>query len=104
MTALIYCPFPDKESAEAIGTTLLDEGLVGCINIGGPIRSLYAWAGERGEGEETPAILKTDAALLRTAIARLEVLHPYESPAIAGWPCEAGAATREWLAGLNEGK
>ena len=58
----------------------------------------------RSKGALVDADFERIAALLRTAIARLEVLHPYKSPAIVGWPCEAGAATREWLAGLNEGK
>ena len=102
MTALIYCPFPDQETAENIGAILLDEGLIGCINIGAPIRSLFAWDGERGEGIEVTALLKTNALLLDRAVARLESLHPYDAPAILGWNCDAaGAATQEWLDGIG---
>ena len=102
MTALIYCAFPDRETAEKIGSTLLDEGLIGCINIGGPIRSLFAWDGERGEGTEVPSLLKTNARLLDKAVARLESLHPYDAPAILGWNCDAaGAATHAWLDGIG---
>ena len=101
MSALIYCPFPDPASARKVGQTLLDEGLIGCINIGGSISSLFEWAGERSEGEECPVILKTDAALLDQAVARLEDLHPYDSPAVLGWPCIASPGTREWLARLR---
>jgi periplasmic divalent cation tolerance protein len=101
VTALVYCPFPDTQSAEQVGAVLLDEGLIGCINIGASIRSLFAWQGERGEGEEIPALLKTDAMLLERAIARLEALHPYDAPAIMGWRCDAaGSATQAWLGGL----
>lgn len=103
MTALIYCPFPDAESAEAAGKALLDEGLIGCINIGAPIRSLFIWDGKSGSGEECPALFKTDAALLERTIARLEDLHPYDAPAIMGWPCVAGTAARTWLEGLHKG-
>ena len=103
MTALVYCPFPDAETAQRIGGQLLDEGLIACINIGGSITSLYVWAEERGSSEEIPALLKTDVSLLDQAIARLETLHPYESPAILGWPCQAGAATRSWLGELATG-
>lgn len=104
MSALIYCPFPDSAAAERIGGQLLDEGLIACINIGGPIRSLFAWQGERGASEECPALLKTHASLLHKAMNRLEVLHPYDSPAILGWPCKAGVATGAWLAGLDTGR
>lgn len=101
MTALIYCPFPDSDSAEQAGATLLDEGMIACINIGGPIRSLFAWRGERSEGTEIPALFKTDSALLASTIERLEGLHPYDAPAIVGWHCDAaGSATRAWLGGL----
>ncbi|MBX7501283.1 divalent-cation tolerance protein CutA [Qipengyuania mesophila] len=101
MTALIYCPFPDAASAETIGRTLIDERLIACINIGGPVRSIFAWKGAVDEGEEVPCLLKTTARLLERAIARLEVLHPYEAPAITGWHCDAaGAATQAWLDAL----
>ena len=103
MSALIYCPFPDTGTAHAIGRQLLGEGLIGCINIGSSISSLFIWDGEAGSAEEVPALLKTDERLLVRAIARLEDLHPYDSPAILGWPCQAGAATRDWLGGLAEG-
>lgn len=102
MTALIYAPFPDAATAERIGGQLLDEGLIGCINIGGPIRSLFVWQGTRGEAEEVPALLKTGAALLEAAVARLEELHPYDAPAISGWRCDvSGAATQAWLGELT---
>lgn len=101
MTALIYCPFPDEASARRVGSALLDEGLIGCINIGGGVTSLFAWQGERGESAEVAALCKTDAGLLEQAIARLEALHPYETPAVLGWPCAAGEAAREWLGALS---
>ena len=102
MTALIYCPFPDEDSALAIGRTLVDEKLVACINVGGSMRSIFSWEGTTGEGLEVAALLKTDSALLARAISRLEALHPYESPAILGWHCDvAAAATQAWLGGLD---
>lgn len=101
MTALIYCPFPDEASAETIGRALIEEGLIGCINIGGPIRSIFAWGGAIDEGTEIPCLLKTSTAKLEQAVARLESLHPYDAPAIMGWRCDvAGAATQAWLDAL----
>ncbi|MBA4763936.1 divalent-cation tolerance protein CutA [Qipengyuania huizhouensis] len=103
MSALIYCPFPDTQSARKIGEQLLDEGLIGCINVGGPIQSLFIWGGEKGEGEEYPALLKTDEDLLELAISRLEELHPYDAPAVLGWQCVAGKAAESWLRNLGGG-
>ena len=42
------------------------------------------------------------AALLDTAVARLAQIHPYDTPAITGWRCDAAApATLAWLDGLT---
>lgn len=99
VAALIWCPFADPESAAAAANVLLDEGLVACANLLPAVRSLYRWRGERGEAIETGVLFKTRADLLARAIARLEAVHPYEAPAIAGWRCDAaGAATGHWLA------
>mgnify|MGYP001765329763 CR=1 FL=1 len=97
--ALIWCPFPDAATAESIATEMLDEQLVACANIMGPVRSLFVWQGERSATQEVGVLFKTDAAVLSRAIARLEQLHPYECPAIAGWRCDnAPAETLAWLA------
>lgn len=96
--ALVWCPFGDSESAEAVAGQLLDEGLVACANILPGVRSLYRWKGERGEGAEVAVLFKTRADLLDAAVARLEALHPYDAPAISGWLCDAvGAAMVGWL-------
>lgn len=100
--ALIWCPFPDAESAAATATTLLDEGLIACANMIGEMHSLFDWNGERGEGKETGVLLKTNAAVLEQAVARLVELHPYKEPAILGWRCDATTpGTAAWLGALG---
>lgn len=102
--ALIWAPFKDEASAARAADTLLDEGLVACCNIV-PVKSRYVWRGERGEAAEVGALFKTRADLLHRAVARLEELHPYDTPAITGWTCEAaGGQTLAWLAGIVPGQ
>ena len=101
MTALIWCPFADEDSAATAAGQLLDEGLVACANIFPAMRSLYIWQGERGEARECGALFKTDGALLDRATGRLAEIHPYDTPAILGWRTDtASTATREWLGDL----
>ena len=101
VAALIWCPFPDEESAAAIASTLLDEGLIACANLLPAMRSLYVWQGERGDAREVGALLKTRADRLDATLARLVELHPYEIPAAVAWRCDAAApATLDWLAEL----
>lgn len=103
MSALAYAPFPDRDSARAVASQLLDEGLIGCANLLGEVESVYEWDGERGEGAEIGVLFKTDARLLARAVARIEALHPYEAPAVLGWRCDAaGAATAAWLGALGD--
>jgi len=99
MTALVWCPFPDREAARSIAAILLDEKLIGCANILGEVESLYVWDGERGEARETGVLFKCDASALDNVVDRLGALHPYDTPAILGWKCDAAPqATRAWLA------
>jgi len=101
MSALVWCPFPDEETAATAATQLLDEKLIACANLLGPTRSLYEWNGERGEAREIGVLFKTHESLLDVAVARIAELHPYETPAVLGWRCDAAAeATANWLRAL----
>lgn len=98
MTALVWCPFPDRASAEAVSKVLLEERLVACANIVGQMTSLFVWQGEMGKADECGVLFKTRADILGTVTDRLARLHPYDVPAIMGWCCDATpAATRAWL-------
>lgn len=99
MSALIWCPFPDTETAKATADALLEERLVACVNILGTMHSMFIWEGDRQSATETGVLMKTHADRLEQAIARIERLHPYDTPAILGWRCDvANEATRAWLA------
>lgn len=103
--ALIWCPFPDRETARAIAGALLDEGLVACANIIGEIEALFVWQGERGSASETGVLFKTTAGRLDAAVERLGKLHPYDTPAILGWRAEtAWPATLAWLCSATQPK
>ncbi|OBV10796.1 divalent-cation tolerance protein CutA [Erythrobacter dokdonensis] len=102
--ALIWCPFPDREAARAIAGQLLDERLVACANIIGEVESLFVWQGTQGTGSETGVLFKTTAARLNEAVARLGKLHPYDTPAVIGWRCDAAhPATLTWLSAACSG-
>ncbi len=101
--ALIWCPFPDRETARAIAGQLLGEGLIGCANIIGTIESLFVWQGERDSAVETGVLFKTSADRLDAAVERLGKLHPYDTPAILGWRADAALpATLRWLGSATQ--
>lgn len=100
--ALVWCPFPDEESAVLAANSLLDERLIACANMVPGLLSLFSWEGERSESRETGALLKTNAALLDSVVVRLAELHPYRQPAVVGWLCDAATPdTFAWLGRLR---
>ncbi len=101
MSALIYCPFPDRETARTVIAQLLSEKLVACGNIHAETESHFMFEGALEQASEIPVLLKTHATLLEQAVERLSDLHPYEVPAVLGWQCEAVAGkTAAWLSEL----
>lgn len=101
--ALIWCPFADADSAKSVIGQLLDERLIACANVLPGVQSNFLWQGESSEGDEVGVLFKTTARCLDAAMRRLEVLHPYEQPAITGWTVLASAATLAWLDAETQG-
>jgi periplasmic divalent cation tolerance protein len=98
--ALVWCPFPDTESARVAADALLDDQLIACANILGSIESRFVWEGARATGSEVGVLFKTTAARLEDVVERLGELHPYDTPAILGWQVdETHPATLGWLMG-----
>jgi len=97
--ALVWCPFPDASSARTAARTLLGERLIACANILGTIESHFIWQGAHTSAAETAVLFKTTTQLLTTVVERLGSLHPYDTPAILAWSCDAAhPATLAWLA------
>lgn len=100
--ALIWCPFADEETALAAIHALLDEKLIACGNVLPGMTSVFVWGNERGTARETGVLLKTNTDLLDRAVCRLAEIHPYDEPAVLGWPCDAAApGALAWLAGIG---
>jgi periplasmic divalent cation tolerance protein len=84
----VYCVFADGPEAERIGRTIVEERLAACINMLGPVRSIYRWQGAVETAEETAAILKTTSDQADRLITRIAALHSYEVPCIVVWPID----------------
>jgi periplasmic divalent cation tolerance protein len=90
--------FASEDEARMIGRTVVEERLAACVNIGGPVRSIYHWQGDIEEGDEVAASFKTTAAMADTLIARIAELHSYEVPCVFASPVEKLlAAYADWV-------
>jgi periplasmic divalent cation tolerance protein len=94
---VLLCTVPPAQ-ADAVVEPLLQEQLVACVNLVGPIRSRYRWQGAVEEGEEMLLILKTCRQLLPALQARLLQLHPYQVPELLELPVLGGLpAYLQWV-------
>ena len=84
----VYVLFASSEEAERIGRIVVEERLAACINIFGPVRSIYRWDSAIESAEEVAAILKASDAEADALITRIAGLHSYEVPCIATWPID----------------
>src|SRR5881275_671779 len=84
----VYAVFANAEEAERIGRTVVEERLAACVNVLGPIRSIYHWKGAVESADELAAIFKTSEAKVAALIARIAGLHSYDVPCIVSWPIE----------------
>ncbi len=87
-----------KEAAERLAQQFVERRLAACINIVGPIRSVYRWKHKVHNEQEYLLVIKTTtehAARLRSA---LRGLHPYELPECLELPIAGGS--EEYLAWL----
>lgn len=86
------------EKAEHLARVLVDRRLAACVNIVGPIRSVYRWQGAIEDQQEYLLIIKTTAARAAELEGAFAELHPYDLPeqvelSITG----GGASYLDWL-------
>jgi periplasmic divalent cation tolerance protein len=87
-TISVYAVFASAVEAERIGRAMVEERLAACVNVLGPIRSIYRWKGKVETADEVAAIFKTTDLRADALIARIAAMHSYEVPAIATWPID----------------
>lgn len=87
-----------KGEAERIAQALLERRLAACVQIVGPVESLYWWHGKIERSEEWLCIAKSEHALFKHIEETIKSLHSYEVPEILAVPVVAGSESYlRWL-------
>ncbi len=76
--------------AARIAETLVAERLAACVQVTGPMTSVYRWEGDLQRSEEWLCTAKTSEAALPAAMRRIRALHTYEQPEILATLITAG--------------
>ena len=97
---VVLVTVPSREDGERIADALVGESLAACVNVIGPIRSVYRWQGEICRDDEHLLMIKTTRPRYAALEARVLALHTYETPEVIALPVAQGAAAYvAWLAG-----
>ena len=95
---IVIVTTPSKQEAEKIAQRLLDERLIACANIIGPVSSLFRWSGKIERAEEYLMLLKSRKDLFEKLAETVKALHSYEVPEILVLPVVGGSeAYLDWL-------
>jgi periplasmic divalent cation tolerance protein len=89
-----------SDAAERIAGVLVESRLAACVQIVGPIRSIYRWQGQIETAEEWQCWAKSRRDLYDEVEKTIRRLHTYEVPEILAMPIVAGHA--DYLAWLEK--
>ena len=83
--------------------SLVDEQLAACVQIDGPISSIYRWQGKLETAQKWRCTIKTTADRFDALERQIRALHSYEVPEIlATEVARTSTAYAEWLRQQNQ--
>jgi periplasmic divalent cation tolerance protein len=79
---VIFATATSEEQAESIARALVGERLAACVNIIGPVRSIYRWRDAIEDEREFLLMIKTRGPSYVKVEKRIRELHSHEVPEI----------------------
>ncbi len=89
-----------RDDAEIISKRVVEQRLVACAQVIGPIKSTYWWKEKIEQTEEWLCIMKSRSDLYEALEKAIKSIHPYEVPEIVAVPIVSGS--RSYLAWLEQ--
>lgn len=95
--AEIRTRFSDEQVASSIASALVEERLVACAHVRGPLESHYRWQEVHEVACEWELDVVTPSNGVDLAVKRIIELHPYEVPAILVTTSRTTDAYGSWV-------
>jgi len=96
--SLILSTASSKDEAQDIARALVERRLVACVNILGPVDSIYRWKGQVEESQEFLMLIKTQADRFESVREAIRGLTSYDTPEVIQIPIEDGLpAYLHWI-------
>jgi periplasmic divalent cation tolerance protein len=80
-----------RPAAERIAKILIAKRLAACVQVGGPVKSIYRWKGKVETSREWLCVIKTRKSLYKKVETAIKKNHPYEVPEIIVIPIAQGS-------------
>lgn len=97
---VVITTIDSKKKAEELSQKLVENRLVACAQIIGPITSIYWWQDKVEKAKEWVCLMKSKKSLFSDIEKMILSLHPYQVPEIITLPLLEG--TRSYLAWLEQ--
>lgn len=97
---MIYTTTSSREEAERLAEILVTNREAACVQITGPMTSVYQWQGKVEKSTEFTLNIKTHATLFDAVARTIEREHSYEVPEIVAVPIAHGSVN--YLVWLGE--
>ncbi|HYG99289.1 MAG TPA: divalent-cation tolerance protein CutA [Terriglobales bacterium] len=69
-----------RQEAQRIARTLVESRLAACVNVAGPIESVYRWKDNVESAQEWLLIIKSTGSAFERVRRTIQELHSYELP------------------------
>jgi periplasmic divalent cation tolerance protein len=95
---VIFVTTGSEDQAAAIARALVNERLAACVNIVGPVRSIYRWRDGVEDDREFLLVIKTRALHYMKVETRVREMHTYEVPEVLALNADRGSPPYiQWL-------
>ncbi len=88
---IVTCTCSNEVEAQHIAKELVDRRLAACVQISGPITSVYRWQGEVESTAEHLLLIKTTSDRFDQVRDAITTLHSYDTPEIVAVPIITGS-------------
>jgi periplasmic divalent cation tolerance protein len=88
---IVFSTCGSSEEAHRVARALVEARLAACVNIGGPVESVYRWQGAIETAQEWNLTIKSRRDLFPKVQAELARSHSYEVPEVLALPVVDGS-------------
>ena len=88
----VFCTIDSELRARDLASSLVEARVAACVQVLGPIHSVYRWNDEIENAAEWLLLVKTTDGSFEELREVIVAAHPYEVPEIVAVPIESGLA------------